>query len=159
MAEPAFKRQNATVVTAHEPIVIRRLEIPDLTKHGAWLTTRLVERYPHMTPQQVLGSLSSMLYNSEFLFLYQDDAVGLAQALSGNPFNPRPTVHEWFVYCRDPQNAEQVERAAAFYLDFVRWAKAKDAEAVIRCEFSDVPDDKIKGLRVFTKQQTFIKVQ
>lgn len=158
MADPAFKRQNVPIITAHEPICIRRLEIPDLTRHGAWLTARLAERYPHMTAQQVLGSLTSMLYSSEFLFLYQDDAVGLAQALSGNPFNPRPTVHEWFVYCRDPTDPAQVERAAAFYLDFIRWAKAKDAEAVIRCEFSDVPDDKIKNLRVFTKTQTFIKV-
>lgn len=155
-------KSQAPIDVPAEPIVIRRFELPDITEHGAWVSERLTRLYPHVAPRQLLGWLQTMLNSNDFLFLYQKNAVALAQSMHGHSIAPQPIVHERFIFVRDPENADQIKEAAAFYGDFYRWAKALGAEVVIFSDHSDVPVEKAKGYlgdRLFTKEQTFARVQ
>ena len=158
MAEPAPKisvQQQGKPPA--EPIVIRRFERPDLAQHGGWLSARLLTVYPHLTQQTLYGWLDSIIYNNEFMFLYQPHSVGLAQLATGHTLAPKPVVHERFVFAEAP---EYVDEAANFYKDFHRWAKAMDAEVIVMSDMTDVPADKIKQQfgRVFERQQVYAKV-
>lgn len=158
-----FKRvMNAVALPPVEQCVIRRFEMPDLAKHGAWVSERLLQFYPHLDQQRLYGWLSGIVYNNEYKFLYQDHAVALALVFNGSSLSPRPVIREQFVFVEDRENAEQQADAAAFYADFLRWAKAQDAqEIVLAPEMSDVPAALVKkalGDKALTRQQTFVKL-
>lgn len=157
MAEPI--RKMIQPVVAHEPVQIRRVELPDLSEHGPWLIERLQVVYPHATKPMLWSWLNNILNNNEHLFLYQKNSIALAQVERGFSLQPRPTVRERFVFAQDPANPEHVAQAEAFYADFIRWAKAMDAEVVVLSELSDVAADKLKGIRLFEKTQRFIRVE
>lgn len=165
MAEPAmkFERQMGRIQGAapHEPIAIRRFELPDLHEHGDWMTERLLHVYPNVTQQTLFGWLNSILYSNDYLFLYQKNAVCLAQTLRGITIAPQPVVHERFTFVRDPKDASLVEAAIAFYADILRWARSQSAETVVFSDVSDVPPEKAKdvfGGRIFDKSYKFAKV-
>lgn len=155
MAQNALK---IDPVVAHEPIQIRRFELPDLHQHGGWLIARLLQAYPHLNQQTLWSFLNGLLNNNEVLFLYLPHAVALAQVMRGHTLAPRPIVQMMFVFVENRDDAAQIQAAAAFYDDVYRWAKAQGAEAIVLCELEDVPADKIKGGRKFEKQQTFIRM-
>lgn len=138
----------------------RRFQRPDLDRHGPWLMERLVKAFPHLSPNQVAGWLASMVYNNDFMFLFQPNAVGLAQMERGQSLAPTPLVRERFVFAREPK---YVEEASWFYVEWERWAKAQGAEVMLVNEgYSDVSAEQIRARfdnrRIFTRQQTFLRV-
>ena len=142
------------------PPEMRRFQRPDLDRHGSWLLERLVKAYPHLRVAQVAGWLASMVYNNDFMFLFQPNAVGLAQMERGQSLAPTPLVRERFVFAREPK---YVEEASWFYVEWERWAKAQGAEVMLVNEgYSDVSAEQIRARfdnrRIFTRQQTFLRV-
>ncbi len=66
---------------------------------------------------------------------------------------------ERFVFAQDPANPDHIVQAEAFYPDFIRWARALDAEVVVLSDQSDVAPEKLKGVRIFEKTQRFIRAE
>jgi hypothetical protein len=124
---------------------IRRFELPDIDRHGSWMMRRLIMAYPHLTERTAIGWLRNILYQNEFLFLYQDHSVALAQAVRPDALTPRTSIWEKFVWAQDPKNAEHQAEAALFYDHFLKWAGHQDAELIVVEEQSDVPHDLIKA--------------
>jgi hypothetical protein len=118
----------------------RRFEIPDLDRHAVWFLPRFMKAYPHLDQRQAVGFLRGVLYSNEFLFLYQDHAVGLAQSVSEHTLQAQPVIWERFVFCENPDNAEHVAQAATFYEEIARWAKRKNVSSLVVKQVSDVPD-------------------
>ena len=139
---------------------IRRFDTADLTTHGAWIVPRMMKTFPHMNERGVASFLQTILYNNEWLILYQDHSVALAQVMAAHTLQGRPVVHERFVWVEDKEDKEQVKQAAEFYVEFLRWAKSLSAEAIIVEENTDVPHELIKEKlgRIFTRQQQFARV-
>ena len=121
------------------PASTRRFELADLSQHGAWLLKRFAAKFPDMTDNTIAGYLQGLLYSNEHLFLYQDNAVGLAQLVYSAGIRPVKVVQERFVWIQDRNNKEWCENAADFYLEFRQWGKLQGAERIIACEDSDVP--------------------
>lgn len=146
--------------TVSLPTMTRRFDIPDLDRHKMWLLPRLYKAYPHLNERSLIGWLRSVIYSNEYLFLFQDDAVALAQCMSAHTMQPKPVVEERFVFVRDIESKEQAEAASEFYTQFAVWAKHHGAEVVIVEEMSDVPHEQIgkKLGRIFTRQQLFGRV-
>ncbi len=144
------------------PIPIRRFEVPDIDRHGAWLSQRLLRAYKHLDQRTLIGWLRGLVYNNECCFLYQDNAVGLAQADRAWTLNPRTLVRERFVFCRDPENQQHILEAAGLYTEFARWGRNIGAETMVVEELSDVPDSMVRQAiqgRFGTRTETFVRLQ
>lgn len=143
-------------------IQTRRFEVPDIDRHGAWLTVRILRAFKHLDQRSIRGFLQGMVYNNECCFLYQDNAVGLAQADRAWSLNPKTIVRERFVFCRDPDNQQHILEAAALYKDFSRWAIHIGADTMVVGERSDVPDslmrEALKGARFAMRNETFVRL-
>jgi len=129
---------------------IRRFQVPDIDRHP-WLIKRFVAAYPHITERMLPGWLRGIIYQNEFLFLYQDHSVALAQAVRPDPFTPDLIVRERFVWAEAPR---YVEEAAQFYGRFKLWAKQQSAGRVVVEEQTDVPHEMIQqqlGILLETK--------
>lgn len=139
---------------------LRRFQIPDLDRHRAWMIARLKAAYPHLNDANLVGWVRNMIYSPEYLFLYQDNSVGLFQVLSAHTLQPEPLVQERFVFCENKEMPEYVEQASQFYTEAARWARHQGARTVIVEELSDVPHEMIKERigRLLTRQQVFHKV-
>ena len=61
--------------------VIRRFNSADLTKHGAWILPRLIQSYPHMNERAAATFLQNIMWNNEYLLLYSETGVALAQIM------------------------------------------------------------------------------
>jgi hypothetical protein len=133
MADAAVKE------VPREPATVRRFETADLNTHGPWLLKRFQAKFPAFTEREIAGYLSGMVYNNEHLFLYQDNAVMLAQMTFSAGIRPERVVQERFVWVRDRKDQEQLEAAADFYTEIKTWAKRQDAQRIIVCEDSDIP--------------------
>jgi hypothetical protein len=156
MADAARKLDEPAV-----PPPIRRFELPDLSRHGAWIMARVLKQFPHLNERTVIGWLKGMLYSPETLFLYQDHSVAMAQVVKLHSLDAAPVVHERFVWCETPDNPEHQQEALLFYRDFARWAKHQGCTAMIVEEASDVPHEMIGKLlekRMFQRQQTFVRL-
>jgi hypothetical protein len=153
MAEPILK------LVSPAP-TIRRFDTADLSRHGAWIMPRMLQAFPHLNALGVASFLQNIVYHNEYLFLYHDHGVALAQIMSAHALNARPIVYERFVWVEDRENKEQIARAAEFYTEFLKWAKSRSAEVIIVEENTDVSHDLIKEKlgRVFTRQQQFARV-
>ena len=134
MTEAALKE-----IEPHVPAPTRRFELADLSQHGAWLLKRFSAKFPDMTDNTIAGYLQGLLYSNEHLFLYQDNAVGLAQLVYSAGIRPVKVVQERFVWIKDRNNKEWCENAADFYSEMQQWGKRQGAERIIACEDSDVP--------------------
>lgn len=139
---------------------LRRFELADLSRHGGWLMTRLLAAYPHLTPRELQGWLRGLIYSPEYLFLYQDNSVGLAQVIRNFTLTPKPVIQERFVFVEDKDNAEHVAQAAEFYAEFERWAKNQSVDTIMVEELTDVPHEAIREKlgRLYTRQQIFARV-
>jgi len=138
----------------------RRFARPDLDTHGGWVMDRFIKCYPHVLPRNAAGWLTGLIYNNEVMFLYQPNAVGLAQVERAHTLAPHPLVREMFVFARTPGH---VKEASWMYVEFDRWAKQIGADTLIVGNgFSDVPVEmigqRLGNRRVFTAQQRFVKV-
>lgn len=148
------------VPTTERP-VSRRFELPDLDRHGVWIMERLLKAYPHLTSREMIGWLKGLVYSSEHMFLYQENAVGLAQVERSHTLTPKPVIRERFVFARDPENKRHIADACELYVEFARWAGHHGADVVIVDELTDVSRDAIKdklGQRVFVKEQAFVRL-
>lgn len=138
---------------------MRRFDLADLSRHGAWLVPRLTAALE--LPEQRLGGwLRGLIDSREFLFLTQDHSAGLAEVAQVNGLADKPIVRERFVFAQDIDNPEHVKEAANFYDEFHRWAKSLGAEIIIVEELSNVGHEAIKERlgRIFTRQQQFARV-
>lgn len=140
---------------------IRRFELADISQHGHWLLPRLVKAYPHLTMQTANGFLHNILYSPEFHFCYAPHAAGLVQVERVHSLAARPVVREKFVWVQDVKNPEHIAEAAAFYDDFIAWAKRQNADAMIVEEATDVPHEMVREkfkARIFTREQKFVRI-
>lgn len=157
---PAAAVQSAPVVAPVIALpVTRRFELPDLDTHAGWLVPRLLELCPHMNARGMASYLRGLLYSPDYLFLFQDNAVALAQVVSEHAMAAQPVLWERFVFAREPK---YVPGAAVFYDEFRRWAKMKGIAVMIVEEASDVPHETIKdrlNKRLFTRQQVFARIE
>jgi len=133
MAEAALKIED------REPATIRRFEIADLSTHGPWLLKRFQTLFPDVTEKYIAGFLRGIIYSNEFSFLYQDNAVALAQIIASPGIKPIKIVQEHFVWIADRNDKDQAENAADFYVHFKQWGKQQGAERMFVMENSDVP--------------------
>jgi hypothetical protein len=158
MAQAAEKQAEQVIVP---DVAVRRFEVPDIDRHGAWLGTRILRAFKHLDQRSIRGFLQGLVYNNEACFLYQDNAVGLAQADRAWSLNPRTVIRERFVFCRDPDNQQHVLEAAALYTEFARWGRAIGAETMVVEELSDVPDSLVRSAikgRFGIRNETFVRL-
>lgn len=132
-----------TAVHALAPV--RRFELADLSKHGPWLMKRFGSAFPDMTEKAIAGYLSQLVFNNEHLFLYQDNAVALAQLVHSPGIRTLKVLQERFVWVKDRDDKQQLLDAADFYEHFKIWAKRQDIERIIVCENTDVPKSMIEN--------------
>lgn len=139
---------------------LRRFQVPDLDRHRGWMIARLKATYTHLNDANLVGWIRNVIYNPEYLFLYQDNSVGLFQVLSSHTLQPEPLVQERFVYCEDKENPDHLAQAGEFYAEVVKWMKHQGAHTLIVEEQTDVPHEAIKDRigRLVTRQQIFHKV-
>lgn len=139
---------------------IRRFQEPDLVEHGGWIMDRVKRMYPHLNDRHLANWLRGLIEPSEYLFLYREHAVALAQRVQVFQLNPVPIIWERFVWAEDPQHEEHVLSAADFYNEFLRWAKTQQIDKIIVAESSDVPPEMIKDRlgRLYDMHMTFAKV-
>ena len=150
----------ATVEQDERPF-IRRFERGDTQRHAEWFIPRISQLLPHLTPGSLQGWLAQIAVSSEFLFLYQDRAIALAQLLPQSP-KPTFTVQEVFVWAKNPKDETNIREAAYFYEHFVEWAKRKETDVVLLDIETDVPRKligEIIGRRVFETRDAFVRVQ
>ena len=154
MAEPALK-----IVEMPAP-TIRRFDTADLSRHGAWIMPRMLQAYPHLNERGVATFLQNIMWNNEYLLLYHDNGVALAQIMSAHALDAKPIVYERFVWVQNPDEPQQIKNAAGFYTEFYRWAKSQSADVIIVEENTDVSHDLIKEKlgRIFQRQQQFARV-
>ena len=143
----------------HGPL-IRKFDTADLSQHGKWIMPRMLKAYPHLNERGVATLLQNVIYNNEFLFLFQDDSVALAQVISAHALAGNPVIYERFVWCEKPDDKAQQVRAAEFYEHIRRWAKTQNVEVLIVEENTDVPHDMVKEKlgRIFQRQQQFARI-
>ena len=139
---------------------IRKFDTADLSLHGKWIVPRMMQAYPHMNERGVASFLQTINYNNEYLLLFADTGVALAQVMSAHTLDAKPVVYERFVWVENREDKEQIKQAAGFYVEFSRWAKRLGVEVIIVEESSDVPHDMVKEKlgRIFTRQQQFARV-
>lgn len=157
MPDPVLKIVENTLPT------IRRFDTADLSQHGKWILPRFIASYPHMNEWMAatfLRNLCSWGFRNEWLFLYSQTGVALAQVMSAHSLDPQPVVYERFVWVENKEDKEQLKQAAEFYTEILRWAKSQSAEAIIVEENTDVPHDLIKEKlgRIFMSQQQFARL-
>ena len=150
-------------IPPRDPLPVRRFELADLARHGGWLMERLLKAYHELSPRELNGWLRGIIYSNEFNFLCQPNSVALAQVVHTTTMTPKPVIYERFVFAESP---EFIEQAAAFYVEFERWAKNQHVETIFVEEMTDVPHELIKKVlgtpdksaRLFTRQQVFVRV-
>lgn len=156
VAKPEF-----TQVVEREPPFIRRFERPDIDKHAEWFIPRLLKAFPHLNERSAYTWLLNILTSNEFLFLYMDNGIALAQAVQYG-LRAEAVVEEQFVWVEDPRDNDQLANAAYFYSNFYEWAKRKGLSVLIVEENSDVNHDLVReklGKRLFERKQIYAKVE
>ena len=138
MAEAALK------VEPRELTFVRRFEVADLTTHGPWLLKRFMQKRPDLAEGQIAGWLRGRIYDNEHLFLYQDNAVAMAQLIHAPGLKMVKVVQEHFVWVKDKGDKDQIDCAADFYDHMKVWAQRLGAERIIVCEDTDVPKSVIQ---------------
>jgi len=138
----------------------RRFELPDLDRHATWFMPRFIAAFPHLNERQAIGFLRSVLYSSEYLFLFQEKGIALAQTLGAHALEAQTVIWERFVWVEDPQNEKQVEAASYFYERFADWAKRKTVSNIVVEQNTDVPLELIRARlkRITTVEQKVARV-
>ena len=154
-----IKMPNAAPVEGNavaDPPAVRRFEMADLSKHGGWIIRRMQQARPSLSDAQVMMWLKSLIYSSEYLFLYQDHGCACAQTVREETLGGAPVVRERFVFAEEGFQAE----AASFYTEFQQWARNQGVTTIIVEEMTDVPHDMIKDRlgRLFERKQVFARL-
>lgn len=150
----------AEKIEIREPAAIRRFEVADLSRHGPWLMKRFAAKFPDLAEQHIGGYLRGLTTANASLFLYQDDAVALAEVTFSAGIKRAMQVQERFVWVEDRSDKDQLECAADFYDNIKAWAKSMGAERIIVCEDTDVPKTLIEARlgRVFDTKISHARV-
>lgn len=160
MTDTTVVEKPRAFVPEREPPFVRRFERPDIDKHAAWFIPRLLKSFPHLNERSAFTWLLSILSSNEFMFLYLDHGVALAQAVQYG-LRAEAVVEEQFVWIEDPLDKDMQNDAAFVYSHFYEWAKRKGLPVLIVEENSDVPHEavaKILDKRLFERKQIFAKV-
>lgn len=139
MAEAALN------IEIREPAAVRRFEVADLSRHGPWLLKRFAAKFPDLDEKQIGGYLRGLTAANGSQFLYQENAVALAEVTYSAGIKRAMIVQERFVWVEDRTDKEQLDNAADFYDQIKAWAKGLGAERMIVCEDSDVPKTLIEA--------------
>jgi hypothetical protein len=155
MAEAAEK-----IEPVREMAPVRRFELADLSKHGPWLMKRFAAEFPEVHERVIAGYLRGLIEQAEYMFLYQDHAVALAQLVCLPGFKIKWIVQERFVWVEDKTDKDQLESAADFYEHMKQFARRRDADTMFVCEKTDVPKDMIQARlgRLFETRTTFARI-
>lgn len=142
------------------PAVTRRMELADINEHGVWLFPRLQAAFPKLSPNVIPGWLTQQIWENTSIMLYQRDAVALAQLTRANAVDPMPVVRETFLYVRNPEDADQLTSAMAFYDEIERFTKLHDASTYIISARSDIKPEMLRKrfARVFEAKQYFVRM-
>jgi hypothetical protein len=135
----------AVKIEIREPAFIRRFEVADLSQHGPWLLKRFAAKFPDLHEQQIGGYLRGLTTANASMFLYQENAVALAEVMFTAGIKRSMVVQERFVWVEDRADKDQLECAADFYDSMKVWAKGLSAERIIVCEDTDVPKTLIEA--------------
>ena len=135
----------AVKIEIREPAFMRRFEVADLSRHGPWLLKRFATKFPDLTEQQIGGYLRGLTTANASQFLYQENAVALAEVTFSAGIKRSMIVQERFVWVEDRNDKDQLESAADFYDMMKQWSKGLGAERIIVCEDSDVPKTLIEA--------------
>ena len=140
-------------------VEVRRFELPDLDHHGKWFLPRFLREFPHLNERTAIGFLRGIIYSNEFLFLFQEKGVALAQAMGSGGLEAEPIIWERFVWVEDPTNVEQQKAAAFFYNRIEKWAQTMGTKIVHVEMKSDVPHEMIKAQvgRVYETAQKYLR--
>jgi hypothetical protein len=133
-----------TPEVVRERAAIRRFSTADLSSHGTWIMKRLMQMFPDADEHWLGGWLKGTIYDNGHLFLYQDNAVCLAQVTVLPSIKPTKVVQERFVWVADRNNKDQIDAAADFYEDMALWAINQRIDRLFVCENSDVPKEEIQ---------------
>jgi hypothetical protein len=135
---------------------IRRFGTADLSRHGGWIMRRIQKLRPELSDRLIGSWLTGLINSNEYLFLYQDHAVALAQVMREETMSNKPIVRERFVFCEEGHEAEGAE----FYLEIMRWAKNLGCDVVFVEELTDVSHELVRSKvgRVFERTQKFARV-
>lgn len=142
-----------------EILPARRFTVADLNEHGGWIVHRLVKALPDLTAAGLRGWVSGLISSNSHLFLYQPHSVALAQLISSDGLDTHPIVREKFVFAMD---GGYVNEAAQLYVAMQQWAIGHGAPILEVEILTDVPHETIRevlGGRLFTRQQTFVRLQ
>ena len=74
--------------------VIRRFDTADLSQHGKWIVPRMTQAYPHMNERAVATFLQNILWNNDYMILYSETGVALAQVMSAHTLDAKPVIPE-----------------------------------------------------------------
>ena len=153
---------NATAekIEPREPAFVRRFELADLSRHGPWLMKRFALAFPEVPERTIAGYLRGLIESAEYMFLYQDHAVALAQLIHLPGFKVTSVVQERFVWVEDKNSKDQLEAAADMYDHMHEFAKRRAAERMFVCENTDVPKPLIEQRlgRLFDTKVTHARV-
>jgi hypothetical protein len=138
---------------------VRRFELPDMDHHARWFMPRFLKEFPHLNERSAIGFLRGIIYSNEFLFLFQDRGIALAQAMGSGGLEAEPIIWERFVWVEDPANIEQQKAAAFFYPRMEKWAKGLGVKVIHVENKSDVGHELIKAQvgRVYETAQKYIR--
>lgn len=132
------------VETPRERAAVRRFMPADLTTHGPWIMKRLVQKFPEADEHWLAGWLRGNIYDNGHLFLYQPNAVLLAQVAHLPSIKPIRVVQEQFCWVADKNDKDQLLAAADFYEDMALWARGLTINQMFVCEDTDVPKAEIE---------------
>jgi hypothetical protein len=141
---------------------VRRFQIPDLDHHASWFMARFRKGYPHLNERQAISFLRSIIYSNEFMFLFQEDGVALAQAVGAAALETSPVIWERFCWVKDPEDKDQVEAASWFYKEFAKWGKNQGISILhVENDKTDVPRNLIRDRigAVHTTEQRYVSLK
>lgn len=117
---------------AFGPVI--RVNLADLA-HMAWLSTRLMLRYPHIAEGQWLGRLRLYMMDNAYLFIRSGEAAALSMVVR-DAFRPKPYVSLLFCMHSKASKPPSEERESAerdcvrLLREIVRWSKTLAAEEI-----------------------------
>jgi hypothetical protein len=124
---------------------IQRFSQSNLTDKAGWILRRLVAKYPNRNEQGWANQLRFMCGRNDCLFVVQSHSVALAEVVQTDTLSAKRVVYERFVWCEDRQSPNQVEAAAEFYTEFVRWANSMGIDEIVIDRDTDVPLEMIRA--------------
>lgn len=158
--KPTNTVEKPAFVLERELPFVRRFERPDIDKHAIWFIPRLLKSFPHLNERSAYTWLLNILTSNEFMFLYLDHGIALAQAVQYG-LRAEAVVEEQFVWIEDPLDKDMQMDAAFVYSHFYEWAKRKGLSILVVEENSDVPHEMVReklDKRLFERKQIFAKV-